>query len=52
MVPIDNKMATSNALAAIERILEGKTTLKTQRVTHTNIICKACIPSLVLLSHI
>ena len=33
-------MASSSALATIERILEGKTTLKTQRISHSNIICK------------
>ncbi|XP_065055596.1 uncharacterized protein LOC135684117 [Rhopilema esculentum] len=32
-------MATSSALVTIERLLDGKTTLKTQRASHSNIIC-------------
>merc|ERR1712189_92796 len=34
------KMASiNNPILAIERLLEGKTTLKTRRTTHKNIIC-------------
>ena len=34
------KMASGSALATLERMLNGKTTLKTQKVSHKNIICK------------
>ena len=33
-------MASENPLLTIERMLNGRTTLKTQKVTHNNIVCK------------
>lgn len=34
------KMASGNPLLTLERMLNGRTTLKTQKLTHNNIICK------------
>lgn len=34
------KMASGNPLLTLERMLNGRTTLKTQKVTHNNIVCK------------
>ena len=37
---LETKMASGNPLITLERMLNGRTTLKTQKVTHTNIVCK------------
>jgi hypothetical protein len=36
-------MASVNPLLTLERMLNGKTTLKTQKTTHSNIICKLLV---------
>ncbi|RMX36834.1 hypothetical protein pdam_00000956 [Pocillopora damicornis] len=36
---LETKMASGNPLITLERMLNGRTTLKTQKVTHTNIVC-------------
>ena len=36
----ETKMASGNPLLTLERMLNGRTTLKTQKVTHNNIVCK------------